>query len=475
MALDDLLWVMAPGLEIVHPGSAGLNDLQFFECLIPVTVRPTDDVLGLLVGRFDVSQWNLLLTVGQDSVKMFFNHSRKALERLHPAPLQGVDPFPEELHRPSSGFVFPKMTEGLLEEVRFEKAWTHKKEFLQSLSALTLQIGPPGQENELLATQKSFHPGSQFLELLLPDLIDRLEEVPDHMELVVNDLGRGTMGQKALPKGLPHVHHAVGDETGPVFPEPGPEGLQALLFASFYNVQEFRASRTFQGADHGPVRLPLSDGDLVEPQDGNAFQRSLRLDLLHHRLVDVPDRPPVKSHQDPDRLVRHDLAQLVDEAQKGLCDTRPPKVHEVQRFRPDPAVRTTDPITLEAHNGEGLPPHQMTDFPFSAVISRETRFSALSAPMCARKTLEGDDHNTKSAPVFDPDIADLKSFKIQKSRDKFIGHPVSPPCSHLAMDTRKKSYLTGCLFSPTLSRQEPINIMMFKNQNSSNGVRRGWH
>ena len=151
---------MAPGLEFIHPRGTGLDDLQFLESVIPITVRPTDDVLGFLVGRFDVSQWNLLFAVGQDPVKMFFDHGRKALERLHPTPFEGVDPFPEELPGPGPGFVFPEMAEGLLEEVRLEEAGTYKKKFLQDFPALALQRGSPGQEHELLAGQ---HPLSSGL------------------------------------------------------------------------------------------------------------------------------------------------------------------------------------------------------------------------------------------------------------------------------------------------------------------------
>lgn len=103
---------MAPGLEFVHPRGTGLDDLQFFESVIPVAVRPTDDILRFLVGRFDVPQRNLLLTAGQDPVKKFFNHDSKALERFHPAPRRRGDPFPEELHGPCSGSVVDNINGG---------------------------------------------------------------------------------------------------------------------------------------------------------------------------------------------------------------------------------------------------------------------------------------------------------------------------------------------------------------------------
>jgi len=50
MAHDDKLWVVAPGLELVHPWCASLNDLKLLEVLVPVSIGSTYDVLGLLVG-----------------------------------------------------------------------------------------------------------------------------------------------------------------------------------------------------------------------------------------------------------------------------------------------------------------------------------------------------------------------------------------------------------------------------------------
>ena len=48
-AHDEELWVPAPGLKIVHPRSASLNNIELLEVLVPVTIGSPDDVLGLLV------------------------------------------------------------------------------------------------------------------------------------------------------------------------------------------------------------------------------------------------------------------------------------------------------------------------------------------------------------------------------------------------------------------------------------------
>ena len=138
-----------------------------------------------------------------------------------------------------------------------------------------------------------------------------------------------------------------------------------------------------------------------------------------------------------------------------LRDMRSPSIHKVQGLRPDSAIRTLDPVTLEAHDGRGLPPQQMPYFLLMAVVFWKTCFPARAASIGFFQTLDGDKHPPKSAPVFDPNIADLKSWKIQKRRDKFVRHPMSPPYCHLAVNHTELSYPHRVLFLPTLSRQEP--------------------
>jgi len=91
-------------------------------------------------------------------------------------------------------------------------------------------------------------------------------------------------------------------------------------------------------------------------------------------------------------------------------------------------VWTGDPKALEAYDRQRLPPHQMLDALKRTVISRKTRFSALSASMAPFRRFDRHDDNAGSVPVPDLEIADLKFFEIQKSCDKFVRHPVAPPC-----------------------------------------------
>lgn len=131
---------MAPGLKFVHPGGTGLNDLQLLEVLVPVPVGSSDNVLGLLVGRFDVSQRNLPVAIGQDAVEMVLHHGGKALEWCQTAPFQGIDPLPEELGRPGPGLEIPEVVEGLLEKMRLEEPGADEKKLRKGFPGLALQV-----------------------------------------------------------------------------------------------------------------------------------------------------------------------------------------------------------------------------------------------------------------------------------------------------------------------------------------------
>ena len=283
---------------------------------------------------------------------------------------------------------------------------------------------------------------------MVSHLVDSVEEVPDHVELVVDDTDLGTVRQKARQVRLPRIYDPMSNLMGPILPEPCPERLQGLLFVPLDGIQELRAPETSQGADQGPVGLPLPNPDLVKLQDGDPVQRPLRLDLFHHRLVDLPDRSSVKPQKSSASLASHDLAQLVEQVPQRLRDMRPPNIYKVQGLRPDSAIRTLDPITPEAHDGQGLQPQQMSDFLLMAVVSWKTCFPARAASMGFFQTLDGDKDPPKSALVFDPNSGDLKSWKIQKRRDKPVRHPMSPPYCHLALNHTELSYPHRGLFYP---------------------------
>lgn len=107
--------------------------------LIPVPIGSPDDVLGLLVRRFHVTQRNLPIAIGEDAVEMVFHHGGKALERCQSAPFQGVDPLPEELSGPGAGPEVPEVIEGLLEKIGLEESWTRQKKLREGLPGLRLE------------------------------------------------------------------------------------------------------------------------------------------------------------------------------------------------------------------------------------------------------------------------------------------------------------------------------------------------
>ena len=53
-----------PGTKFYHPGRTSLDDFKFHGVLILVAVGSSDNVLGSQIGPFNVSEGNLLVTVG---------------------------------------------------------------------------------------------------------------------------------------------------------------------------------------------------------------------------------------------------------------------------------------------------------------------------------------------------------------------------------------------------------------------------
>jgi hypothetical protein len=106
-----------------------------------------------------------------------------------------------------------------------EKLGADKKKLREGFPGFRLEVGSPGQKDELLARKEAFHCASWPFQLLLSDLIDGLEKVANDVKLVIDNLSFRTMGQKALPERLPHVHDGVCHLLGTFFSEPFPERL----------------------------------------------------------------------------------------------------------------------------------------------------------------------------------------------------------------------------------------------------------
>ncbi len=121
------------------------------------------------------------------------------------------------------------MTEGFLEHMSLEEALVGIEDLIKGLPCLAPDVGLSGKEDELLAGQDMPEPFRRPPQLGDPDLVERLQEMPDHVELVVDDLYVRAMGLEALSEGLPHIHGGMGDEARPLLAKPSPSLFHSLL------------------------------------------------------------------------------------------------------------------------------------------------------------------------------------------------------------------------------------------------------
>ncbi len=101
------------------------------------------------------------------------------------------------------------MVERLLEQMSFEQFTAGPQQIVERLTGLAANMGPAGKQDELLAGQKPFESAGCLAQLRPPDLVERVEQVPDDVELVVDDLDAGAVGLEAVAVGLPHVHDGM--------------------------------------------------------------------------------------------------------------------------------------------------------------------------------------------------------------------------------------------------------------------------
>ena len=217
-------------------------------------------------------------------------------------------------------------------------------------------------------TEGLFETSQGLAQLALSDRVEGLIEMPDHVELVVDDLQVPTaVGTEASFEGQTHVNDCVGQLGCALFTKPSPEALEVLLRASLHDVEHLGTTRPLQGADQGPVVVPLTNCYLVHAHHCDPIQRPIGLDFLDCLLVDRLDRVTMQAEEAGCGLDRRDLAHLVDHLGQGLCNSRP-LGHKWQRIQLEPAVRAMDAVAPNLKEGQILPPREVLHLDPEALV-----------------------------------------------------------------------------------------------------------
>ena len=158
----------------------------------------------------------------------------------------------------------------------------------------------------------------------LADLVERLAEVAQHVELVEQDGGLRGIRVRGVAKRLPHVHDGEANAFGLLFPEKSIELVHAR-FAAVLAAEPDRPA-PFQIADHDPVGVALADRDLIDANDLRP-RGTCTPDLLAHVLhLQSLDRLPVQAQllgDVPDRATAAAPAHVQGKALRCAARSRP--------------------------------------------------------------------------------------------------------------------------------------------------------
>src|SRR5712691_9849324 len=272
-----------------HAGENLEPEVLFIAEPIGAALEDTD----LVVQPLDEPERDLVLwaAVGGDPLPVLRNHRGELLIGPEALPLEPRPPVLEEAPRPALAVVAPQLPKGLFEQIGRVEPLVCGEQGLE---------GPPAIEGEVLAVRKEgvFLPldeaailSGEARVLALADQVEGHPEVAEDVELVEEDAGLRRMVAGRGAKGFPHVHH--GHANLPAFPrpQPGEERVQTRLGAIY--ASEPDRPLPDEIGHHDAIGVPLSEGDLVEPDDPGSQRPSSSQLLAHVLLLQRLDGVPV--------------------------------------------------------------------------------------------------------------------------------------------------------------------------------------
>src|SRR6266852_2715645 len=276
------------------------EDLEAEVLFVAEAVRATLEDPDLVVQALDEAEGDLVLgvAVGREPVPVPVHHRRELLVGTQALPPQGDAPGLEEATRPGLAAVVPELPERFLEQVGDVEPLVGAEQRRERLTATERQVLAVGQQRVLLAFDEAALTARQPGVLALADLIARVAQMAQDVELVEQEAGLGGMARRRQAKRLPHVHDDEANPRGFAKAEPRVELVQARLRA----IGAAKPDRAVanQVADDDAIGLALLDRDLVEaehPRPGRPRPAQLLAHvLLLERLHGGPVEPQLLGH-----------------------------------------------------------------------------------------------------------------------------------------------------------------------------------
>ncbi len=142
------------------------------------------------------------------------------------------------------------------------------------------------------------------------DLIHRVGQVAQDVELVEQNLGLRRMGLHRVAERLPHVHHGQSNPGSLREAQRGKKAIQIGFGPA--RPADPDGTPAFQVADHDAIRVPLLDGQFIDANNLRGWLRRLGQPRPHVLGIHVFDRMLVQVQHLRDGLVRHVPAQSPD-------------------------------------------------------------------------------------------------------------------------------------------------------------------
>src|SRR5713101_451076 len=274
------------------------EDLEAEVLFVAKSVCATLEDTNLVVEALDEAEGDLVLgmAVGGQPVPVPVHHRRELLVGAQALPPEGDAPGLEEAPRPGLATIVPELPERFLEQIGDVEPLVRAEQRRERLAATERQVLAVGQQGVLLALDEAALTARQPGVLALADLIERVAQMAQDVELVEQDAGLGGVACRRQAKRLPHVHDDEANPRGFARAEPRVELVQARLRA----IGAAKPDRvtTDQVADDDAVGLALLDRDLVEaeypwpgcPRPAQLLAQVLLLARLHGGPV-APQHP----------------------------------------------------------------------------------------------------------------------------------------------------------------------------------------
>ena len=270
------------------------QDLEAQVLLVSDSIGAPLDDSNLVVEALHETQSDLVLglAIRRDPTPMALDHRRELLEPGQSLPFERLAPVVEEPPRPPLAAITPQLLERLLEQVGRVETPVGFQQQPEAGPTAAREVLPIGQQGVLLPLDEAPILAGQPSVLALAHLVESLAEVPDDMELVVQDSGLGRVAFGRFGEGLPHVHDGQPDPPARLGAQPGEELVQAFLGTVLAPVPE--GTMPNQVADDDPVDVSLALRDLVEADHLRPPRRQTSQLLAHILDFEGFDGAPVE-------------------------------------------------------------------------------------------------------------------------------------------------------------------------------------